>query len=64
MYELACEGLCGTAGTRGIDKSEPEYQEAKRLLKFLDYFIAGARMRVFRLIASEEFNGGRLFLLL
>ena len=37
VYELACLKVYAEPLLFGIDKSEPEYQEAKRLLKFLDY---------------------------
>ena len=39
VYELACLKVYAEPLLFGIDKSEPEYQEAKRLLKFLDYFV-------------------------
>lgn len=40
VYELACLKVYAEPLLFGIDKSEPEYLEAKRLLKFLDYFIS------------------------
>ena len=39
VYELACLKVYAEPLLFGIDKSEPEYLEAKRLLKFLDYFL-------------------------
>ena len=35
VYELACLKVYAEPLLFGIDKSEPEYLEAKRLLKFL-----------------------------
>ena len=40
VYELACLKLYAEPLLFGIDQKEPEYVEAKRLLKFLDYFVA------------------------
>ena len=40
VYELACLKLYAEPLLFGIDKKEPEYIEAKRLLKFFDYFVA------------------------
>ena len=48
VYELACLKVYAEPLLFGIDKSEPEYQEAKRLLKFLDYFVP-VPVRGFRL---------------
>ena len=49
VYELACLKVYAEPLLLGIDKSEPEYQEAKRLLKFLDYFVP-VPVKAFRLI--------------
>ena len=40
VYELACLKLYAEPLLFGIGKDEPEYVEAKRLLKFFDYFVA------------------------
>ncbi len=40
VYELACLKVYAEPLLFGIDKSEPEYLDGKRLLKFLDYFIS------------------------
>ena len=39
IYELAVLKMYAEPLLFGIGKDEPEYQEAKRLLKFLDYFV-------------------------
>ncbi len=48
IYELACLKVTITSSFWN-SKEEPEYLEAKRLLKFFDYFCA-VPVRVFRLI--------------
>jgi uridine kinase len=40
IYELACLKVYAEPLLFGIEKTAPEYMEAKRLLKFLDYFLA------------------------
>ena len=45
----------------GIDKSEPEYLEAKRLLKFLDYFISVPSEDIPHNSLLREFVGGSCF---
>ena len=44
-----------------IDKNEPEYYEAKRLLKFLDYFIGVDSTRLPQNSICREFVGGSCF---
>lgn len=44
-----------------IGKDEPEYQEAKRLLKFLDYFLAYGSDNVPKNSILREFVGGGCF---
>lgn len=39
IYEFAALKIYAEPLLFGIEKTEPEYQEAKRLLKFLDYFV-------------------------
>ena len=39
IYELAALKIYAEPLLFSIGKNEPEYQEAKRLLKFLDYFV-------------------------
>ena len=46
----------------GIQKGEPEYFEAKRLLKFLDYFLGRAAARILpKNSILREFVGGSCF---
>lgn len=40
IYELAVLKLYAEPLLFSITKEEPEYAEAKRLLKFLDYFLS------------------------
>ena len=42
VYELSVLKLYAEPLLFQIEEGEPEYQEAKRLLKFLDYFVRGA----------------------
>ena len=61
VYELACLKLYAEPLLFGIDKSEPEYQEAKRLLKFLDYFVPVPCEGVPFNSLLREFIGGSCF---
>ena len=61
VYELACLKLYAEPLLFGIDKSEPEYQEAKRLLKFLDYFVAVPSEEIPKNSLLREFVGGSCF---
>ena len=45
----------------GIEKSDPEYFEAKRLLKFLDYFLGVTSEALPNNSILREFVGGSLF---
>ncbi len=60
-YELACLKLYAEPLLFGIDKSEPEYVEAKRLLKFFDYFVAVPSEEVPQNSILREFVGGSCF---
>lgn len=61
MYELACLKVYAEPLLFGIDKSEPEYLEAKRLLKFLDYFISVPSEDIPHNSLLREFVGGSCF---
>ena len=58
VYELACLKVYAEPLLFGIDKSEPEYLEAKRLLKFLDYFISVPSEDIPHNSLLREFVGG------
>ena len=61
VYELACLKLYAEPLLFGIAKSEPEYLEAKRLLKFLDYFVAVPSEEIPKNSLLCEFVGGSCF---
>lgn len=61
VYELACLKLYAEPLLFGIDKKEPEYVEAKRLLKFFDYFVAVPSEDVPHNSILREFVGGSCF---
>ena len=61
VYELACLKLYAEPLLFGISKKEPEYLEAKRLLKFLDYFVAVPSDDIPRNSLLREFVGGSCF---
>ena len=61
VYELACLKVYAEPLLFGIDKSEPEYLEAKRLLKFLDYFIYVPSEDIPHNSLLREFVGGSCF---
>lgn len=61
VYELACLKVYAEPLLFGIDKSEPEYLEAKRLLKFLDYFISVSSEDIPHNSLLREFVGGSCF---
>ena len=61
VYELACLKLYAEPLLFGIGKDEPEYLEAKRLLKFLDYFVAVPSDDIPRNSLLREFVGGSCF---
>ncbi len=61
VYELACLKLYAEPLLFGIGKDEPEYIEAKRLLKFFDYFVAVPSEDVPHNSILREFVGGSCF---
>lgn len=61
IYELAILKLYAEPILFGIDRDCPEYVEAKRLLKFLDYFIGMSPEEVPRNSIIREFIGGSYF---
>jgi uridine kinase len=61
IYELAILKLYAEPILFGIDQDCPEYIEAKRLLKFLDYFIGVSPEEVPRNAIIREFIGGSYF---
>ncbi|MDO5798808.1 MAG: nucleoside kinase [Eubacteriales bacterium] len=61
VYELACLKLYAEPLLFGIGKDEPEYVEAKRLLKFFDYFIAVPSDDIPVNSLLREFVGGSCF---
>lgn len=61
IYELAVLKLYVEPLLFGIEKDCPEYQEAKRLLKFLDYFVGIESTLVPSNSLLREFIGGGCF---
>ncbi|HIW49944.1 MAG TPA: nucleoside kinase [Candidatus Blautia intestinavium] len=61
VYELACLKLYAEPLLFSIGKKEPEYVEAKRLLKFFDYFVAVPSEEVPHNSILREFVGGSCF---
>lgn len=61
IYELACLKVYAEPLLFGIDKNEPEYLEANRLLKFFDYFVAVPSEEVPNNSLLREFIGGSCF---
>ena len=61
VYELACLKLYAEPLLFGIDKKAPEYVEAKRLLKFFDYFVAVPSEEIPHNSILREFVGGSCF---
>ena len=61
IYELAVLKQYAEPVLFGIGPQEPEYQEAKRLLKFLDYFIGIPSEEVPKNSLLREFLGGGCF---
>jgi uridine kinase len=61
IYELAVLKQYAEPILFGIDRSCPEYVEAKRLLKFLDYFIGAPSEAVPKNSILKEFVGGSCF---
>lgn len=61
IYELAVLKIYAEPLLFGIDRSEPEYAEAKRLLKFLDYFVGIPSESIPINSILREFVGGSCF---
>lgn len=61
LYELSALKPFAEADLFGISKDAPEYVEAKRLLKFLDYFIAINTEDIPHNSLLREFVGGSIF---
>lgn len=61
IYELAVLKLYAEPILFGIDRNCEEYIEAKRLLKFLDYFIGTPNEMVPQNSILKEFIGGSCF---
>ena len=61
IYELAVLKPYAEAVLFGIPKDVPEYIEAKRLLKFLDYFIGISSEGIPHNSLVREFVGGSIF---
>lgn len=61
IYELACLKVYAEPLLFGIDKDQPEYNEAKRLLKFFDYFVAIPSESIPFNSILREFVGGSCF---
>ena len=60
IYELACLKVYVEPLLFGIKKGEPEYLEANRLLKFLDYFVAVPSEEIPNNSILREFVGRQL----
>jgi len=61
IYELAVLKIYAEPLLFGIDKAAPEYVEAKRLLKFLDYFVGIPSESIPINSILREFVGGSCF---
>jgi uridine kinase len=61
IYELAVLKQYAEPILFGIDRNCPEYVEAKRLLKFLDYFIGAPSEMIPKNSILKEFVGGSCF---
>ncbi|MBQ6807056.1 MAG: nucleoside kinase [Lachnospiraceae bacterium] len=61
IYELAVLKQYAEPLLFGIEKGEPEYFEAKRLLKFLEYFLGVSSEKVPTNSLCREFVGGNCF---
>ena len=62
IYELAILKQYAEPVLFGIDRNAPEYGEAKRLLKFLDYFVGVDSSKIPNNSILREFIGGGCFL--
>ena len=61
IYELAILKLYAEPILFGIERDAPEYVEAKRLLKFLDYFVGVPSEDIPHNSILREFVGGGCF---
>lgn len=61
IYELACLKVYAEPLLFQIEKTDPEYNEAKRLLKFLDYFLSVPSEMIPHNSILREFIGGSCF---
>ncbi len=61
IYELAVLKPYVESQLFAVDKSSPEYLEAKRLLKFLDYFVGIGSENIPSNSLLREFVGGGCF---
>ena len=61
IYELAALKQFAEPLLFGIDKDDPEYQEALRLLKFLQYFLGISTEDLPKNSIVREFVGGSCF---
>ncbi len=61
IYELACLKVYAEPLLFGIGKDQPEYSEAKRLLKFFDYFVPVPSEAIPFNSILREFIGGSCF---
>lgn len=61
IYELAVLKTYAEPLLFGISKEEPEYYEAKRLLKFLGYFLGAGSENIPTNSIVREFAGGSIF---
>ena len=61
IYELSVLKAYAEPLLFSVDKNAPEYMEAKRLLKFLDYFLPVPAEEISRNSILREFIGGSAF---
>ena len=61
IYELAVLKQYAEPLLFNIQKDQPEYYEAKRLLKFLDYFLGVSSEHIPQNSIIREFIGGSIF---
>ncbi len=61
IYELSILKQYAEPHLFGISKGQPEYDEAKRLLKFLDYFLGISSENIPKNSILREFIGGSCF---
>ena len=61
IYELAVLKQSAEPLLFGISEDDPQYLEAKRLLKFLDYFIGVSSEEIPHNSIVREFVGGSVF---